>query len=826
MSASSPITVLLSRERLALTKSFVLHEDDGHISSTSYPRATWFSAQCGSITSIHQLSEVLSHLESRRDACVIRGELMPGIDPSHLRRTKYAKQDAPASFRDVEGGLRWAMIDVDKVPLPNGLSIDDHDAVVSCAIDQLPAWLHDVTCHVQLSSSYGVTSRDKASMHLWFWFDRTVTDRELVELTRDYPVDPALYNAVQIHYTAAPVFEGMADPLQRRSWLRSGTCDVATVPIVELPTRPERAPKRAECTRPLAECNARAKRELARRNPAIEGHGGDQALFDATFLCIGFGVREEDAPDVLDAWNQRCSPPWEEDALRDKIERVYRDCRAEPGFMWEGRHFRLTDAGNAERFVHEHGHAIRYVHRRMIWRVYDGRRWVDDEGDLLVRARMRETARKLMEEADAQRKVLQSVGDGAVAYDDDDDDNKAAKALAAWARKSEGLPTIKAAIELAKSIDGVATAASDYDADPWLLNCPNGTVDMKTGQLRAHNPEDMITKMTRVPYVRGARHALWDKYLHDATNGDVEFAHYLAKWGGYAATGDVREKAFAFLYGPTDTAKTTFVNALREALGSYAAAVDASTWLVQTFTGGNRGDLVGLAGVRLVSTVEFRKGAKFDESVLKRVTGGDPVTASDKYEKSIQFTPICKILLAANDAPQFNGCDQAVVNRCHRIPFNHKITKAQRDPTINDRLQHDAECGQAVLAWMVEGCLAWQREGLAQPAVVQESTEAYRLENDPVAMFLREACELDEEARLPRGQLRDAFDDWVRTQRVDDPKLSEREFVKRIREAGTTERKGTKDRTWGITLRALNLHDLSREDKLRIGMRQGFGAPN
>lgn len=431
------------------------------------------------------------------------------------------------------------------------------------------------------------------------------------------------------------------------------------------------------------------------------------------------------------------------------------------------RVFKCSETGNAERFAHQHHQIVRYVPEWSEWIIYDGRRWVRDTGDILIERLAKMT--------------LCSMLTGAGAEEDDD----TRKMLVGWAKACDSRRGLSNMVALARSEPLIAIAPTALDPDPLLLNCENGTIDLRTGMLRGHRPEDLITKICPVVFDPWATHPMLARYLHEATGGDQELEGYLARWAGYCASGLTVEKAFAFLHGPPDTAKSTFVDMLRAALGTYAVMASPDTWLRQSVVGGNRGDLARLLGARLVTTSEFKEGAVFDEATIKGITGGDALTVAAKYEREIEFTPTVKIMLAANVAPAIRAGDEGMWARCHRIPFTHVLTGEKKDPLVRLLLTDAKVCGPAVLAWIVKGFLAWQRNRLAQPAAVLASTAAYRTENDPVAQFVAEYCYRHPDAWVAKGELRDAFDEWRQESGAACPNI--REFKKRVMALGCSE---------------------------------------
>lgn len=391
-----------------------------------------------------------------------------------------------------------------------------------------------------------------------------------------------------------------------------------------------------------------------------------------------------------------------------------------------GRPYAMTDLGNAERLVAYHGDKFRWDVSRKCWRIWDGKRWAADNA-LRVHLLAAGSARKIRKEAS----VAPPGGDG----------GDFGMMLFKWAVKSEGRDRLSAALEVAKSQPGIAVGADELDADPWALNVENGTLDLRTGKLRPHNRADLLTKLAPVEYRQGLRCERWERFLRDATGGDEATIAFLRLAAGYTLTGDTSEEKLFLVYGPEASGKTTFLEALRACLGEYARIIQADLLARQRESKGGGAaspELACLAGARLAAGSEMEQGRELAEALAKNLTGGEPLTARHLYAEMFDFVPQFKLWLALNHCPKVSADDGAIWRRILRIGFTHTVPPEKRDKTLKPYLRDPKGGAAAVLAWAVEGCLRWQREGLAVPEAVAKSTAAYRDESDPLATFFED----------------------------------------------------------------------------------------
>ena len=428
---------------------------------------------------------------------------------------------------------------------------------------------------------------------------------------------------------------------------------------------------------------------------------------------------------------------------------------------------KCTDVGNAERLARRHGNDLRWCEAWGSWLVWSGRQWErDDTGETVRRA------------VDTVRQI------GVEAARCDDEGRR--KALWHHALKSESARSIGSMVTLARAQSGLAARPDDLDANPWLLNCRNGIVDLRTGELMPHDRDAMCTKLAPVDYDPSARSDAWDAFLRSALDGDTrdgaEVIEYVRRAVGYSLTGDTSEEVLFFVYGPGGSGKSTFLEAVRAVLGDYATTARFDMFLKREGDAPSANpDEARLRGSRFVASIETDEGKRLSPGTIKRLTGGDIISARELYSRAFDYKPAFKLWLAANDAPRVNDQDDALFRRMRRIVFPHGRTgEGTRDKSIKATLTNASVTGPAILAWAVQGCLAWQRDGLKTPAAVVASTNAYRAENDPLAEFFAARVAFDARATVARKSIRAAYEVWVRDCDSGNP-MSPKRFAERLR---------------------------------------------
>jgi len=293
-------------------------------------------------------------------------------------------------------------------------------------------------------------------------------------------------------------------------------------------------------------------------------------------------------------------------------------------------------------------------------------------------------------------------------------------------------------IELAKSL--LAVDDGRLDADPWLLNVQNGTIDLKTGRREKHDPRDLLTKIAPVKANKRAKCPEFKKFIRRISGDDLRLVRFIQKAVGYTLTGITTEQVLFFVYGKSgNNGKSTLVNLIRDMLGDYGLHTPTETLLVKQYDNAIPADLARLDGARMVTAIEANFNRHLDEARIKSMTGGEPITARFMRQNFFQFLPVLKLWLVANDQPRVRGTDEAFWRRVRVIPLTIKIPEAERDPDLPNKLRNE---WPGILAWAVRGCLKWQSSNLEMPGVVERATKGLRKEMDHLKRFVSEQVDI------------------------------------------------------------------------------------
>lgn len=387
----------------------------------------------------------------------------------------------------------------------------------------------------------------------------------------------------------------------------------------------------------------------------------------------------------------------------------------------------FSDEDLALRFADRHADDLRYVAAWGKWFRWTGTHWQQD--DTLYAFHL---ARTVCREASAECNL-----------------EREAKRIAS--------AQTEAAIErLARADRRLAATVDQWDADPWLLNTPQGVVDLRTGRTRQHDPRDHLTKITSVsPAGHGC--PTWHAFVDRVTQRDADLQTFIQRMFGYALTGDTSAHALFFMFGTGANGKSVMLDTIAGILGDYH-----KTAPIETFTASNSErhptELAGLRGARLVTAIETEEGRRWAESRIKALTGGDRIAARFMRQDFFEFSPQFKLVIAGNHKPGLRTVDEAIRRRFNLIPFTVTIPPKERDPELKERLKAE---WPDILAWMIRGCRDWQDQGLQPPKAVTEATAAYLDAEDALSTWIDECCNRDPRSWTGSTELYASWKAWA-----------------------------------------------------------------
>lgn len=448
---------------------------------------------------------------------------------------------------------------------------------------------------------------------------------------------------------------------------------------------------------------------------------------------LGDGARRAVEILILEA-ARNCSPPFPDDVALRKVEQAWQQDHSDllVDLVWPQQSpstngsepHALTDLGNAKRLLDQYGNDMLYV-EGWGWLVWTDIGWQrDSRGDIAERTH--KLSELIIDEA------RQMENDGVT-------DPKKIIEYIKWANRSQSAATMNNSLEVVQDMTQIRQPAVAFDSVDHELVCRNGVVDLRTGQLRPIDRNDLVTKNTGVVYDPSYRLDEWERFIWECCNGDQETINYLQRSLGYSLTGDTKEEALWLIGGPPASGKSTFLDGVHAAMGSYATTTQSDTFMWVRGQSAPPHELARLAGVRLVSLAEIKEGASFDENLIKQVTGGDRVTARFLYQGAFEFRPQFAIWIGTNHDPQAH--DDALWRRIKKIKFPNAIPPEKRDLSLKALLRDPNRGGRAVLAWAVRGAMEWYAGGLRQPHAVTAAVWEYHAEQDHIQQFIDECIQ-------------------------------------------------------------------------------------
>jgi putative DNA primase/helicase len=500
---------------------------------------------------------------------------------------------------------------------------------------------------------------------------------------------------------------------------------------------------------------ARAIRRFLMRRPPELSQNGLYGIYAVHVALIAQGYPEGHA-EVLKIWDQlRLDKPELAAAVEGRLLRTT-----------DPTQLQCSDFGNAERLALRYGEDLRYCYPWRGWLVWDGQRWrQDDTGEVERRA--------------------QATVQGMYAEVADTPDRERRERLAKWALVSESDQHLKAMVRQAQSQPGIAIRPDELDRDPWRLNCLDGTLDLRTGELRRHRREDLLTKLVPVAYDANAPCPRWEQFLGEIFAHDQELITFIRRAVGYSLTGDTRERALFICYGLGRNGKSVFLETIAALLGDYAQRTPTRT-LMAKHDGAIPNDVAMLKGMRFVHASESGEGKRLDEEFIKDATGEDTIAARFMRAEWFQFKPQFKLWLRTNHRPTIRGTDPAIWDRPRLIPFTRRFDDEEQDKELAAKLRAELP---GILAWAVGGCLSWQMHGLGLPKAIKQATDAYREEMDVLGEWLADCCVISPHVTASSGDLYRSYGRWCEAN-AEKP-LTRKPFASRLVERGFVAEKGT-----------------------------------
>jgi putative DNA primase/helicase len=411
---------------------------------------------------------------------------------------------------------------------------------------------------------------------------------------------------------------------------------------------------------------------------------------------------------------------------------------------------RFTDGSNTDKFIELTANTFAWVNHWDTWIKWNGTYWqrgADDEAFKSVRL----VSDNLWEEYR---------------------ENKEYKELAAWAKRSDNYAGQLNVERWARRRLGVSSHT--LDQHPELLATKNGVVNLRTGELRAGERTDWLTRGVEWAYMPEAQCPIFDNFLREIMMQNEEMIAYLWRVIGYCLTGDTAARAFFILHGSGRNGKSTFARILQTLLGmrteNYAQTARFETFLQSQRNGGGADpDVAGLAGARVVVASEVNPGKdnRLDGARIKQFTGEDWIKARFLYSPEFQFLPVCKIFLVVNHIPQIDETAQALYDRLHYIPFNYRVPEKQQDGMLHWKLIGEME---GILAKAVQAAMEWyERTDLMPPAAVLRARQELAAEMDPWADFWAEECEISARVSIDHTTLYETFLRWCEQNKIRRP---------------------------------------------------------
>ena len=437
----------------------------------------------------------------------------------------------------------------------------------------------------------------------------------------------------------------------------------------------------------------------------------------------------------------------------------------------ETKEYPCTDTGNMERFVDQHQGYLRSLGTIKTWLVWDGTRWKPSDYAEVFKFAL-ETVQSIKTE------VEQATG------------LTDAQNLQKWSVTSESKPKTMAMLDMAAKHPSLVAKASSFDKQKMKLNCLNGIVDLKTGQLNERTSDDLHTKVIGTNFNPQAKCPNFDKFIKEVFGGDGELISWIQRAFGYSLTGSVQEQVLFICYGTGANGKSTLLETISKILGDYSTNADFEMFLSNQKSDVRVMEAVGeLKGIRLALASEVDASKRFNESLVKRLTGGDTLRGTKLQMGAFQFEPQHKLWFLCNHIPFARDGSHGFWRRIKILPFAQQFQGSSLDSALPDKLWAERE---GILAWMIRGAAVWSNElqktngttGLGPCKAIDQSIEEYRYDNDLSARFIEDGLVRDNDfGSVGARELYIAYQSWW-SDNSDEDTPSEGIFSRRMEERG------------------------------------------
>ncbi|WP_407436561.1 phage/plasmid primase, P4 family [Treponema sp.] len=469
----------------------------------------------------------------------------------------------------------------------------------------------------------------------------------------------------------------------------------------------------------------------------------------------------------------------EKDRSKQKLEKVYLELAKYLKIKkLESGELQFTDRTNKLLFLKVHGDSIRYCYNLKKFLVWNGTCWEFDN-DGIVQQMVFSFSPKMFR--------------GALFMEDEQIQIEFEKNIL----RLESYTRLVYLYNYLKSANEISITPSELDLHKYLFNAEKKTIDLKKGEAKEPEQNDLMTKKSLFVYDKNAKCPTWEKFLMQIFNNDMDLIYFVQKALGYTLSGDISEQCMFILFGSGANGKSTLLNVIQNLFGDYAVSTITDTFMKKNSEQTN--DLARLKNARLVIASEAEENKPMSESLIKQITGGDKISARFLYGEYFDFTPTFKIFMATNHKPKISGGDNGIWRRIKLIPFTVSIPEEKRDKHLQEKLMEE---NAGILNWLLEGYRMWEKEGLQEPDAVREANNEYRFDMDIVQNFICDCLIIDAtlKERILNAELFETFLKWC--EKNNETAWTQRKFTSKMKEKNYVQFPSNGNRWWkGLSLK-------------------------